>query len=841
MKKLLKPVDGGERYELRCPKAMPQASTFLWNRNMLLQLNCRGFAVAQHMQPEPSKYSHAPLLEHKTFMQPEQPQYAHHPGRFAYIRDRETGSVFSAPHEPVRAEPDDFVFSAGRSDAQWRLRKNDIGIRMSVALPLDDVAELWTIEVHNDSGKPRRLDLFPCFSIGYMSWMNQSAAYSSELGGIVARSITPYQKLEDYPHIKTLKDWTVLLHGERPSAWEACRDVFEGEGGIQHPDGVENGGLHNGDAIYETPIAALQYRLNLAPGECREYRFVFAPVRNGEQAKVLRTTYLASGGFEAAQAEVKAFQEQRQGCISISTPDAELDNFVNHWLNRQVFYHGDTNRLTTDPQTRNYLQDAMGMAYIEPGHSRAAILQTLAQQKADGALPEGVVLSNGSELKYINQVPHTDHCVWLPITLQTYLDETGDYALLDEWVESHGESLSVLERVTRAMRWLINNSDHRGLSLIAQGDWCDPLNMVGHQGKGVSGWLTIATVHALTIWADITKAVRLENLSVEMRTAAEKFTAAAQQHLWDGDWFARGISDAGTALGVSSDEEGKIWLNPQSWALMSGVATPQQQEKIKAAVREHLETPFGPMVLAPSYTSMREHIGRVTQKHPGTGENGAVYNHAGMFCIYALYAIADSDRAFTELRRIIPGPGDEHCLQRGQLPVFIPNYYRGAVKQFPRTAGRSSQLFNTGACSWLYRIIVEQLFGLRGIVDDGGAGGTAGGLQVAPQLPAHWQRADVTRHFRGATFDIQMQRDDSVDKTTLTVGDKVVTDGIIRDIEAGKCYSVKVLLPGALSSESGAHSSGSGAFSSESRALSPESKAFSAEVGTPDVAPGDSK
>ena len=86
---------GGQRVVLDSPTAMPQASTFLWNRRMLLQLNCRGYATAQFMQPEPAKYAHAPTLEAKTFMQPEQPYYAHHPGRFCYVKDEDGGRLFS--------------------------------------------------------------------------------------------------------------------------------------------------------------------------------------------------------------------------------------------------------------------------------------------------------------------------------------------------------------------------------------------------------------------------------------------------------------------------------------------------------------------------------------------------------------------------------------------------------------------------------------------------------------------------------------------------------------------------------------------------------------------------
>src|SRR6516225_4415334 len=112
-------VQKGERFELTDPTVMSRAAGFLWNRKMLLQVTCRGFAVAQFMQPEPAKYAYAPNLEAKTFMQPEQPYYAHHPGRFFYIKDEETNALFSAPYEPVRAPLDRYRFSVGKSDIWW--------------------------------------------------------------------------------------------------------------------------------------------------------------------------------------------------------------------------------------------------------------------------------------------------------------------------------------------------------------------------------------------------------------------------------------------------------------------------------------------------------------------------------------------------------------------------------------------------------------------------------------------------------------------------------------------------------------------------------------------------
>ncbi|MEO0575957.1 MAG: NdvB protein [Pseudomonadota bacterium] len=786
--KLASASNDGERFNLYCAKALPQATAFLWNRVMLVQLNCRGYAVAQHMQPEPGKYSHGPMLEQRTFMQPEQAYYEHHPGRFVYIKDEADSSLFSAPHDPVRATADAFEFSAGKSDVRWRVSNNAIDVELCAQLPVDEAAELWRITVTNTGSNRRSLSVYPSFTIGYMSWMNQSAQYDERIGGIVACSITPYQKLEDYEKIRSLKDCTFLLHDTDPDAWETSRMAFEGEGGLRYPDGVRAETLDNGDAIYESPIASLQYRITLAPGESREFRFLFGPARNHDDIMKLRERYLQPGGFEQELDAHRRYLQNGHASLNVTTPDGELDHFINHWLSRQVLYHGQLNRLTTDPQTRNYLQDAMGMAYIAPRYTRDAIVTALSQQDDNGGMPEGVILKNGASLKYINQIPHTDHCVWLPICLHAYLNETGDTALLAERVTGHtdGAPLTVFDRITNAMQWLVNNRDERGLSLIAQGDWCDPMNMVGHHGKGVSGWLSLATIYALKLWNEIAGSIGELDVATRLQSAIDESTAAVQKYLWDGEWFARGITDDGRSFGVSDDSEGSLFLNPQTWAIMAGVASTEQCRRMIDAIDERLATPYGMMLLAPSFTHMHEDIGRITQKFPGTAENGSVYNHAAMFYIHALYGMGDGERAFDELRKSIPSLDEDDLRRRGQIPVFVPNYYRGAYHQHPRTAGRSSQLFNTGAASWLYRIVIEQLFGLCGSRD---------GLQITPQLPLHWMQARVTREFRGATFVVEYRREAQTQELVVEVDGVRQPDNTIRTITPGQEYHVNVLLP----------------------------------------------
>ena len=776
------PSECGERYYLHSPTSLPKASTFLWNKKMLLQMNVRGFAIAKYMDTDVSQYSYAPNIEQKTFFQPEQSFYAHHPGRFFYMLDVESDELYSAPYEPVRRLPDTFLFSVGVADAIWRLDFGGITADLKVELAEDDVVEIWSIELKNTGLDARKLKLCPYFTIGFMSWMNQSARYDKKLNAIIAECVTAYQKLEDYPRIKELKDKTFLLCDTTPSGWETSRERFEGEGGLTNPDSIREG-LSNEDSFYESPVGVVQYDVYLKPKDSQTFKFLFGPARTIDEVEVLKERYF---GDNARCSEKTSSRRQdvleSQQYLQISSPDPKFDNFVNNWLPRQLLMHGDINRLTQDPQTRNYLQDNMGMSYLDPEVMKRALLRTLSQQNADGSLPDGILLNPKSELKYINQIPHTDHNIWLPICLEVYLNETADYEILDVSIKSANArpDATVAERITQAMDWLIGNTDSRCLSLISQGDWCDPMNMVGPKGKGVSGWLTIATAHALGIWSKILKQGGHHKTSERMQKAHGDFETAANIHLWDEVWYIRGISDEGRGFGKANDEEGRIFLNPQSWSILANIVSKQQQETLLKSIDEHLVTPYGPEMLSPPFTKMHEHIGRVTQKFPGSAENGSVYNHAAIFYIYSLYKIQDGDRAFQLLKKMLPGETREDLLRRGQLPIFIPNYYRGAYKRFPEMAGKSSQMFNTGTVSWYYRCVLEGLIGFLGTPD---------GAKILPCLPSGWSHLNVTRKFRGAEFEIKISR--GLEKGMRINGERT-TSNEIKNIRPGKSYILQI-------------------------------------------------
>jgi cellobionic acid phosphorylase len=768
---------------LRSPTDLPQAGGYLWNSKMLFQINCQGYASAQFLQPEPASYATGPVLQATTFMQPEQPVYAHHPGRFFYIKDEHDGKLCSIPYAPVKSAPSSFEFKVTDQHIEWRIEDSAIRYVLRVHLDKKRVIEHWQLSIENLAEQTKKLSLYPYFPIGYHSWMNQSAAYDPELAAIVAQRISPYQKVDDYYAQQEFHELTFLMAQRTPSSWEARQSQFEGNYGLHRPEGVEHKKLQRGDALYETPCAALQYQLELESGESTSLRFAFGAAQNRQQVLQWRSDMFND---TASQKELLN-QETRKACnVKQATPDPALDNFVNLWLPRQIRYHNELHRLTTDPQTRNFLQDSMGLAFFDQTQTKQNLLLALSQQNCDGSMPDGILLHANAELKYINQIPHADHAAWLVIAMHGYLRESNDLELLSHVVACAKQQKTVFLRIGHALDYLASARDGRGLSFIEQGDWCDPMNMVGHKGKGVSVWLTLATAYAANLWADICYRHHRRTEQKKYLQLAEECNSAVNRHAWDGQWYARGITDDGRTFGIDHDNEGKIFLNPQSWALLANTANKKRKQRLLESVEAHLHSPWGVELFTPPFTRMHEDIGRVTQKFPGSAENGSVYNHAAAFYAYALYQEGEADAAYEVLKRMLPSDDLNDLKQRGQLPNFIPNYYRGAHREHPRTAGRSSQLLHTGTINWYLMCLIDGLYGLKG---------EFGTLHIKPQLPSAWASASVVREYAGATFNTTIERDQSTKQVSVMVDGSPLSGTSISNIQKGHRYSLEIKIP----------------------------------------------
>jgi len=533
----------------------------------------------------------------------------------------------------------------------------------------------------------------------------------------------------------------------------------------------------------------MQFSLTLKPGQTAAVRFLFGPARDRAQIRRLRLRYLRPGGFDRAWRAVETFRKAHEPAVQIETPDRDLNAFVNDWLPKQTLYCGYNQRMSLVPCIRNCLQDAMGLVFNAPERARELFLKAFAEQDADGGLWMSVMLAP-LPLGRGFAARHRDKNVWSAFALQYYLLETGDFGLLGEKVpfkDKPSRRATVFDHVCLGLDWLLRDRTRRGLNLLGEGDWCDPLNMAGIRMKGESVWLSQALVHALDVWADVAERLMGKRaLAARYRREGEKLRRAINRHAWDGAWYAAGFTDDGKPFGVRADHEGKVWLNAQSWALIGGIATGRRADCVRRSVARWVSTPAGPAVIGPAYTSMREDIGRVTIKVPGTNENGAVYCHAASFLAYAHYLTRRPDDAYAALRVLLPGGrGNPNSVQRaGQLPLYIPNMFRGPGAGW--TAGQSSHYPGTGTAAWFYRLVVGHLLGVRAEPD---------ALRIDPQLPHQWRRARVWRRFRGAEYDISIRRSRDCRATRVWLDGRILTGNAVPVQPAGSRHRVDVLIP----------------------------------------------
>jgi len=760
-------IDNGTRYVVRDVHGLERADSHLFNDGMELQMGQRGTCRSRFMQPNSTQYSE--------------------PHRSFYLRDEVTGKFWSVPFDPVQVEPEQFEFSPGLADIQWRVTIDQVEAWIRVVIPRDDQVELWTVTVTNRGAKPRTLSLYNYFPVGQVGWINQHSRYDPALGGIVIDYFPYYVKVEDYYKLRTRKNWIFCVADRKPVAAESNYREFLGGCGPHNPAALHLPVLAGGEACHEPSVMAMQYPLRLRPGQGDTVHWAFGPAKDRKEITRLARTYLKPNGVEKELKKVHAYLESIRPSVRIETPDTELNHFVNHWLPQQTHFCGGLLRLDGDPCVRNAYQDSMGAVFNMPDKARYWFLRVYAHQHADGFMPHGAPLAEGVDRAMINTIPHRDMNVWPPLALSFYMKETGDMTLLDERVgfKDCDEKATVYQHVCRGLEWQLRDRTARGLCRIGEGDWDDPLNMAGWKEKGESVWLTEALAIALDTWAEVAQQVGDKKRAARYRREAATSREVINTLAWDGQWYARGTTDAGRWFGTKADKEGKIFLNAQSWAMICGATdTPARIKACIRSVNKLLMTPSGPMTMAPAFTRMREDIGKITQKTPGTNENGSIYSHAAAFYAYGLYRTRQADEGFRALRVLLTGTESNPLSRSQQLPLYLPNFYRGVA--CGQTAGRASGHWGTGTCAWYYRTVVCELLGVRAEFD---------GLHMDPQLPCDWDHASVWRKFRGAQFSIRIERDATVSQLQVRLNGRVLPEAVLPVQRAGSAHTVDVRIP----------------------------------------------
>jgi cellobiose phosphorylase len=714
-------------------------------------------------------------------------------GKYLYIRDAESGAYWSPTCQPCGAALEDYTVTHGMGYTLFEGAQHEVYSRLTQFAPLDAPCEVWVLRLRNEAAHPRPLQVF-----SYFEWLLGSAPdwhrefhrvfidtqVDAERRVMLARKV-----LWDLPGTHWNRNWEyVAFHGcsEPVAGFDGDKRAFVGRNGsLCTPLALETGQSRQTQGRYGDAAGSLQAQVELAPGETREIVFVLGAADDEAQAHELSARYCNIDAAQSALAEVRRHWDALTGRLHVASPDPAIDVLANGWLSYQAIVCRLWSR-TAYYQTggaygfRDQLQDSLVWLLLDiPARTRDQIRLHAAHQ-----YQEGVVLHWWHPIAETGlRSDYSDDLLWLPYVVMAYIHETGDTAYLDEVIPFYdGGDATLREHCLRAIRVALSRRSARGLPLLLSGDWNDGMNAVGGQGRGESIWMAHFLAYIASGWAEL--GVLDDAVTAEFRAAGDEIREALNIHAWDGAWFARATTDAGKVLGIRQADEGKIFLNAQTWAVIGKTTTGERLRQAMDSARKYLYQDYGALLFQPAYSTPDPEIGYLTRYAPGIRENGGVYVHAACWAVLAERELNGVDAAYDLWRRFCPPARSALDADAYAAESYVmPGNVSGPQSPVPGQAGWT---WYTGSAQWYLRALIEGVLGIRA---------QRAGLQVRPALPAGWSEYHVHRRFRQAEYTIHVKRDSALTAPRILVDGKLCESSILPVAAPGTSLLVEITVP----------------------------------------------
>jgi cellobiose phosphorylase len=224
-----------------------------------------------------------------------------------------------------------------------------------------------------------------------------------------------------------------------------------------------------------------------------------------------------------------------------------------------------------------------------------------------------------------------------------------------------------------------------------------------------------------------------------------------QKECWEDDRFVRGIKEDGQVIGSKHDPEANMWLNPQSWSVISGLASKEQAELALESVHRELNTAYGVKVMAPSYVDHAFDGALALLFNPSTKENGGIFCQPQGWIILAEALMGHGNRAFEYFPESSPASQNEDADVRKLEPYVPGQFTEGDESPFH---GRTHVHWLTGTASTCMVGCVEGICGMRPDLN---------GLWVCPTIPSEWKEMTMDKVFRGKKLHITVKNENGAE------------------------------------------------------------------------------
>ena len=695
------------------------------------------------------------------------------PSEAVYIRDEGSGEYWTPTPLPIR-EAGEYRTRHGAGYSVFEHTGHGVHQELLIFVPMDEQGgrpvKVQRLRLRNTSSKPRTLSVtfYVEWTLGEHREETQThiiTRWDETAGMLVARN--PY-------HPEAGERLAFLGLSPRATDYTASRVEFLGRNGdLSKPAAMGRVGLAGATGAGMDPCGAVRVELELAPDQMEEVVCVLGMAGTLEEAQRLMGPFREGDVVEEAFQATVGWWDRELKTVQIETPEPTMDLLFNRWLlyqslscrmwGRSGFYQSGGAF-----GFRDQLQDSLALVYASPALAREHLLLAASRQYVEGDVQHWWHPPSGIGVR----TRISDDLLWLPYAVSHYVDVTGDVGILQEVVgfltappleegqmealvdpEESGERAALYEHCRRAIAHALRLGGHN-LPLMGGGDWNDGMNRVGAEGKGESVWLAWFMVEVLERFAQLSDRYERETEAEQYRETGRQLLAAIEQHAWDGDWYLRAYHDRGTPMGSKDSEEALIDSLPQSWAAIVGRGDPERARRgMESAWQELVMEKEGlALLFSPPFDGMGPDPGYIAGYPKGVRENGGQYTHAAIWQAMAWVRLGDGDRALRLLRLLNP-INHANNPDRSRRYAVEPYVVAADVYNLEGAVGRGGWTWYTGSAAWMYRVILEELLGLK-------VRGTV--LELAPVIPRDWEGFKIQYRHGDAIYEIQVENPDRV-------------------------------------------------------------------------------
>lgn len=692
------------------------------------------------------------------------------PGRYVIIKDKDTKEYWSLSWAPtIDREYDKYECRHGQGYTKITTEINGIRGEITYFVPVDVNAEIWHVKLSNLTNKTKNLEVYSFVELLMGNALNDlinqpndkhfteiyfdkkhSALVATRRYWVLNRRVSVVQPNLDWKY-RIVFTQTLPISG-----FDSSLDAFIGRWRLEaNPEAIEKSKMNNTEITAGDPVAALQSKIKIKPKSELEFAVIMGVADKSkdpfEELKIhqLKKLNIIKEKF----LELKKYWNDYLSKINVKTPEEKFNLMLNVWNQYQAavtfdmarnagYYHGG---LLFGTGMRDQFQDILGMVIAHPERVRKRILTTLKFQFKDGS-----TLHNFFKLTdWGEKTNHSDTPLWIPFGIVEYLNETGDVSILDEVVDFYdGGKATIYDHMIKAVDYCISQTTPRGLPKIMNGDWNDTLDKVGPEGKGETIWGAFFLAYIIQKTFEVLEFKKDHKTLNRWKRVYENLNRVINEVAWDGNWYIRAFKDNGEPIGTKNSKQGKIFINSQSWAIISGIAPEDRAKKCVESVKKYLLRENGIQICAPAYRKVEEDVGLISRCVPGKKENGAIFNHASSWFVLAAILNGDYEFAFNVYMRMNPLNTSQR-IDRYEVEPYV--YAEYVTSPEHETEGQASHSWLTGTANWMLRIGLDHILGFKTSLK---------GITIDPHIPSHWKEFYAERMFRGKKIRLRVENPD---------------------------------------------------------------------------------